>query len=160
RSGTFIAPLVNDVALMRAAMVGGAASVLRNTLMIAFYLAIIVATSWKLAGVAVLILPPNAFLVAKLGRRLRRTSTRVQERMADMTSIVQETVLGARVVKAFGMHGFEQRRFAGFNRQYFEDSMRARRLGAAASPIAELVAVTGIIAILWTGGTLVLRGEL
>src|SRR5262249_17532860 len=63
-------------------------------------------------------------------------------------------------VKAFGMHGFEQRRFAGFNRQYFEDSMRARRLGAAASPIAELVAVTGIIAILWTGGTLVLRGEL
>ena len=160
RSGAFISPLVNDVALMRAAIVGGVASVLRNTLMILFYLSIIVLTSWKLALLAVLVLPPNALLIAKLGKRLRRTSTRVQERMADMTSVVQETVAGARVVKAFGMHAFEQGRFGAFNQGYFKDALRARRLGAAASPIAELVAVLGIVGILWMGGAMVVKGDL
>jgi subfamily B ATP-binding cassette protein MsbA len=160
KSGAFIAPLVNDVTLMRAAIVGGAASLLRNTLMIAFALTIIVLASWKLALVAFLVLPPNAVLIARLGKRLRRTSSRAQERMADMTSIVQETVLGARVVKAFGMHAFEQGRFARFNWSYFRDSMRARRLAAAASPIAEILAIAGLVGILWFGGALVLRGEM
>ncbi len=160
RAGAFIAPLVNDVALMRAAVVGGAASLFRNTIMIVLALLIIVAASWKLALVAILVLPPNGILIARLGRRLRRTSTRAQERMAEMTSIVQETVSGARVVKAFGMHGFEQRRFAAFNWGYYKDSLRARRLGAVASPIAELLATSAIVAIFWTGGSLVLKGEL
>jgi subfamily B ATP-binding cassette protein MsbA len=160
RSGAFISPLVNDVGLMRAAIVGGAASLLRNALMIVFALAIILMASWKLALVAFLLLPPNAFLIARLGKRLRRTSSRAQERMAEMTSVVQETVLGARVVKAFGMHAFEQGRFAASNVGYFRDSVRARRLAAAASPIAEILAVAGIVGILWFGGSLVLRGEL
>ena len=160
RAGSFISPMVNDVALMRAAIVGGAASVLRNTLMIGLALAIIIGASWKLAGVALLVLPPNALLIAKLGRRLRRSSTRAQERMADMTSVVQETVAGARVVKAFGMHAFEQGRFGLFNWDYFETSMRARRLAALASPVSEILAVLGLVAILGYGGTLVLRNEL
>jgi len=160
RSGAFIAPLVNDVGLMRAAIVGGVASLLRNALMIVFALTIIVLASWKLALVALLVLPPNAVLIARLGKRLRRTSSRAQERMADMTSVVQETVAGARVVKAFGMHAFEQGRFAVFNDGYFRDSMRARRLAAAASPVAEILAMTGIVAILYFGGSLVLRGEM
>jgi ATP-binding cassette, subfamily B, bacterial MsbA len=160
RAGSFIAPLVNDVALMRASLVGGAASLLRNTLMIAIALTIIIAASWKLALVAMLVLPPNALLIARLGRRLRRSSTRAQERMADMTSVVQETVLGARVVKAFGMHAFEQGRFAQFNWDYFKTSLRARRLAALASPVSEILAVGGMVAILWYGGSLVLRGEL
>lgn len=160
RAGHFISPLVNDVTLMRAAIVGGAASLLRNTLMIVFALAIIVAASWKLAAVALLILPPNALLIGKLGRRLRRSSNRAQERMADMTSIVQETVAGARIVKAFGMHDFERRRFARFNLDYFHTSLRARRLAALASPISEMLAIGGIVAILGYGGALVLRGEL
>lgn len=160
RSGAFISPLVNDVTLMRAAFVGGAASILRNALMISFALAIIVAASWKLAIVAVLVLPPNALLIAKLGRRLRRTSSRAQAHMADMTSIVQETVAGARVVKSFGMHAFETRRFQRFNGDYFRTYLRMRRLQAMASPVSEILAVLGLIAILGFGGRLVLQGEL
>lgn len=160
RSGAFISPLVNDVTLMRAAFVGGAASILRNALMIVFALAIIVAASWKLAMVAVLVLPPNALLIAKVGRRLRRTSGRAQAHMADMTSIVQETVAGARVVKSFGMHAFETGRFQRFNAGYFRTYLRMRRLQAMASPVSEILAVSGLVAILGFGGRLVLQGEL
>ena len=159
-SSSYVTPLVNDIGLMRAALVGGAASLLRNLLMIGIALAIIVASSWKLAVVAGLILPPNALLIAKLGRRLRRQSGRAQERMADMAEVVQETVAGARIVKAFGMHPFEAARFERHNRAYFQAYVRMRRLAALASPISELLAVSGLVAILWFGGRLVLSGEL
>jgi len=160
RTGTFIARIVNDVGVLRTTIVGGAASLLRNSLMIVLALAIIVLASWKLAVVAVVILPPNALLIAKLGRRLRRTSRRAQERMADMTSVVQETVAGARVVKAFGMHAFEQGRFQRFNHDYFRAYVKVRRLGALASPVSEMLAVVGLLAIVWYGGRLVLQNEM
>ncbi len=159
-SSSYVTPLVNDIGLMRAALVGGAASLLRNTLMIVIALVIIVASSWKLAVVAALILPPNALLIAKLGRRLRRQSGRAQERMSNMAEVVQETVAGARIVKAFGMHAFEGARFERHNRAYFDAYVRMRRLAALASPISELLAMLGIVAILWFGGRLVLAGEL
>jgi subfamily B ATP-binding cassette protein MsbA len=160
RAGSFISPMVNDVALMRTAIVGGPTSLLRNGLMILLALGIILAASWKLALLALLVLPPNALLIAKLGRRLRRTSSRAQARMADMTSVVQETVAGARVVKAFGMHDFEQQRFERFNFDYFRASLRMKRLAALAAPISEMLAVVGLVAVLGYGGGLVLRGAL
>ncbi|HZL85719.1 MAG TPA: ABC transporter ATP-binding protein [Candidatus Krumholzibacteria bacterium] len=160
RTGTFISRLVNDVGLMRIALVGGALSVMRNVLMLLIALGILMFASWKLALVAVLVLPPNALLIAKLGKRLRRRSGQAQERMADMASVVQETVAGARIVKAFGMHEFETRRFSKYNDSYFKSYMKVRRLQALAPPVAEMIAVLGLVAILWFGGRLVLMGEL
>ncbi len=160
RTGTFISRLVNDVGLMRIALVGGVLSLMRNVLMLVIALGILVLASWKLALVAFLVLPPNAVLIAKLGKRLRRRSGQAQERMADMASVVQETVSGARIVKAFGMHEFESRRFAKYNDSYFKSYMRVRRLQALAPPVAEMLAVLGLVAILWFGGRLVLVGEL
>ncbi len=160
RAGTFISRLVNDVGLMRIALVGGVLSLLRNALMLCIALGILLLASWKLALVAALILPPNALLIARLGKRLRRRSGHAQERMADMASVVQETVAGARIVKAFGMQGFESARFEKHNRSYFKSYMKVRRLQALASPVSEMLAILGVVAILWFGGKLVLTGEL
>ncbi len=160
RTGTFISRFVNDVSVMRIALVGAALSLLRNALMIVIAITILLIASWKLALVALLILPPNALLIARLGRRLRRRSGQAQERMADMASVVQETVAGARIVKAFGMHDFEKGRFRRFNVDYFKSYLRVRRLQAAAAPVSEMLAILGMVAILWFGGRLVLNGEL
>lgn len=160
RTGTFISRFVNDVSIMRIALVGAALSLVRNSLLIVIALAILWAASWKLALVAFLILPPNALLIARLGRRLRRRSGQAQERMADMASVIQETVSGARIVKAFGMHNFEKGRFARFNLEYFKSYMKVRRLQALAAPVSEMLAILGVVAILWFGGRLVLSGEL
>lgn len=160
RTGTFISRMVNDVNLMRIALVGGALSVLRNGLMLLIALVILLLASWKLAAVALFILPLNAWMIARLGKRLRRGSGVAQERMADMASVVQEIVAGARIVKAFGMHAFERARFAVHNDGYFKSYMKVRRLQALASPVSEMLAVLGILGILWFGGRLVLTGEL
>jgi len=160
RSGTFISRLVNDVSLMRIALAGGALSLFRNILMLGVALAILVSASWKLALLAFLVLPPNAFLIARLGKRLRRRSGHAQERMSDMASVVQESVAGARILKAFGMHAFEVARFAKHSNDYFKSYMKVRRLQSMASPLSEMVAVLALVAILWFGGRLVLTGEL
>jgi subfamily B ATP-binding cassette protein MsbA len=133
RTGTFISRIVNDVGVMRIALVGGLLSLLRNSLMM---------------------------LIARLGKRLRSRSGHAQERMADMASVVQETVSGARIVKAFGMHAFELGRFARFNAGYFKSYIKVRRLQAMAGPVSEMLAIVGVVAILWFGGRLVIQGQL
>ncbi|UCE01966.1 MAG: ABC transporter ATP-binding protein [Candidatus Latescibacterota bacterium] len=160
RTGTFISRIVNDVNVMRIALVGGLLSLLRNSLMMLMAVAILLAASWKLALVALLILPPNALLIARLGKRLRSRSGHAQERMADMASVVQETVSGARIVKAFGMHAFELGRFSRFNADYFMSYIKVRRLQAMAGPVSEMLAIVGVVAILWFGGRLVIQGQL
>lgn len=160
RAGNLISRFVNDITVMRIALVGAALSLVRNSLLILVALTILLVASWKLALVAFVILPPNALLIARLGRRLRRRSGHAQDRMADMASVIQETVTGARIVKAFGMHEFEKGRFAKFNLDYFKSYLKVRRLQALASPVSEMLAVVGIAAILWFGGRLVLSGEL
>jgi subfamily B ATP-binding cassette protein MsbA len=160
RTGAFISRMVNDVSLMRIALVGGALSILRNGLMLLIALVILLIASWKLAFVALFVLPLNAWMIARLGKRLRRGSGVAQERMADMASVVQEIVAGARIVKAFGMHAFERARFAIHNEGYFKSYMKVRRLQALASPVSEMLAVLGIVGILWFGGRLVLTGQL
>jgi ATP-binding cassette, subfamily B, bacterial MsbA len=160
RAGTFISRVVNDVAVMRIALVGGGLSLLRNSLMLLLALGILVAASWRLALVALLLLPANAFLVARLGRRLRRRSGHAQERMADMASVVQETVSGARIVKAFGMQELERERFAGFNHSYFKSYLKVRRLQALAGPVSEMLVVFALVGILWFGVRAVILGGL
>jgi ABC-type multidrug transport system fused ATPase/permease subunit len=78
--------------------------------------------SWKLALLSLAILPPAG---ARAGRDRAQDAQALgaaQERMADLTSILQETIAGARVVKAFGMEAFEQRRFDDANQRYYARS--------------------------------------
>lgn len=160
RTGNFISRLTNDVTLMRTALVGNPTSILRNTLMIVFALGILMIASWKLALVAILILPPNAILISQIGKRLKKRSSRAQADMAEMANVVQESSVGARVVKGFGMQDFERRRFEIFSLSYYANYLHAARLRAFAKPISEMLAVGAITAILWFGGRFVLQGSL
>jgi subfamily B ATP-binding cassette protein MsbA len=99
-----------------------------------------------------LILPPSGLLLAVIGRKMRKRSGRAQERMGDLTGIVQETVSGARVVKAFGMEAAERRRFDEANQSYFRSFVVLRRLSAAAAPVSEYTIVVVAVVMLWLGG--------
>jgi len=87
-----------------------------------------------------------------IGRKMRRRSTHVQERMADLTSILQETIVGARVVKAFGMEGFESRKFDAANQKYYSSFVHLRRVSAAARPLSEYMIILVAVTMLWFGG--------
>jgi len=108
--------------------------------------------SWQLALFSLVVLPPVAFALVTIGRKMRKRSTRAQERMADMTSILQETIVGARIVKAFGMERFESDRFGRANDGFRDAFVHLRRVSAAARPISEYAIVVVAVAMLWFGG--------
>ena len=109
RTGQLISRITNDVTLVRRALVASLANLFRESLLTLFYLALAVWVSWRLALITFVILPPIVFVMARIGRRLRKRSARIQERMADITSTLQESISGIRVDKAFGMEEYERR---------------------------------------------------
>jgi len=130
--------------------VGSLTSIVQNGLMALIALAIVILTSWKLSLLTLVLLPTNVALIGVISRKLRKKSMRAQERMADMTSVLQETISGVRVVKAFGMEEFEEKKFSAFNRRYFKEYLRMRRLAELASPTSEAL---GTIAPSFLSGT-------
>ena len=97
--------------------------------------------SWQLALVSLLILPPCVGLIVWIGRRMRRRSETMQERMADLQGVLHETIANVRVVKAFHAEEFETARFGRENDRFYRAFLRLRRLGVASGPLAELAMV-------------------
>jgi subfamily B ATP-binding cassette protein MsbA len=158
RTGQLISRVTNDVMLVRRAMVATFANLFREALLAVLYLGLAVWISWRLAVITFVVLPPIVLLMAKIGQRLRKRSARLQEKMADITSTLEEAIAGIRVVKAFGMEGYERRRFFAHTADYLRKSMRVELLAAAASPLIEYLGVVGVVIILWYGGRQVVLG--
>ncbi len=160
RTGHLISRITNDVTNLRGAVVGGLASIIRNGLMMVIAVAIIFYTSWQLSLLTIVLVPLNIVLITVISRKLRKGSRRAQERMADMTSVLQETISGVRVVKAFGMERFEQMKFGDFNRRYLREYIKMRRFAELASPTSETLGIMASVVILWYGGRLVISQQI
>jgi subfamily B ATP-binding cassette protein MsbA len=160
KTGHLISRITNDVTQLRGAVVGSLASIVRNSLMTLIALAIVFLTSWKLSLLTMVLVPVNIAFIGIISRKLRKGSLRAQERMADMTSVLQETISGVRVVKAFGMEDFEKRKFDLFNYRYLMEYLKMRQLAELASPTSEMLGIIASIVILWYGGRLVIQENL
>jgi subfamily B ATP-binding cassette protein MsbA len=160
KTGHLISRITNDVTNLRGAVVGSLASIVRNTLMTLIAICIIFLISWKLSLLTIVIVPINISLIGIISRKLRKGSLRAQERMADMTSVLQETISGVRVVKAFGMEDFEKNKFDLFNLRYLREYLKMRRFAELASPTSEMLGIIASVAILWYGGRLVIEQSL
>jgi subfamily B ATP-binding cassette protein MsbA len=152
RTGSLMARVTNDVEYLREALASGISRLVKGTLTLTGCLGWAFYASWRLALVSLLIVPPVMLALAALGRKLRRRSNVAQERMGDMSAILQENLAGARVVKAFGMEAFEQRKFERANEAFFRAFVRMRRVATAAGPVGEFGMVVAAVAMLWLGG--------
>jgi ATP-binding cassette, subfamily B, bacterial MsbA len=115
---------------------------------------------WKLALVSLLIFPMTTIPIVKFGQKIRRRSTRVLERRAELSTLLQEGITGIRIVQAFGMEDYERQRFRAKNRDLFHATMRIMRVDALSSPVMEILESLGIVAAVWLGGYLVFQREL
>lgn len=159
-SGELISRIVNDVTLINNGISASFVTLIKHPLLIIAYLSIAFYLSWQLTLVALLILPLSLVVIASLGLRLRRQSVVSQENIADVTSVLQETVSGARVVKAFGMEKFEVAKFTRATQRHFRSLLRMTRVRNLASPLTEFLGTLVGVGILWFGGTQVLRGDI
>jgi len=160
RAGQIISRITNDVTLVNSSISAGFVTLIKNPLMLAAALALAITLSWRLTLVAFLVAPFSMAIIGWIGVRLRRESTISQERMADLTSTLQETVSGVRVVKAFAMENFEIRKFANETDRYFRSLLKITRTRNLSSPLTEFLAAGVAVGILWFGGRQVLAGQM
>jgi subfamily B ATP-binding cassette protein MsbA len=160
RAGHLISKVTNDVTMLRGAVIGVASSALRNVLMTLVAVFIILNVSWRLTLLVVCIIPVNVLLVDLVGRKLKRRSRRAQEGMADMTASLEETIAGVRLVKSFGTHDHEQRRFGRSSQRHMMHYIRMKLYAALSAPTSELLGTFSFSVVLWYGGKRVLDGAL
>ncbi|HEX9933573.1 MAG TPA: ABC transporter ATP-binding protein, partial [bacterium] len=159
KTGRLISRITNDVTLVNGGISAGFFTMVQNPLLILTFLGMAFAISWKLTLIAFGVLPLSLFVISWIGLHLRKSSAVSQERMADVTIVLQETISGARIVKAFGMEPFEIQRFSEKTNQYFKTLLKLTRARNLASPITEFLGTLVGVGILWFGGQQVLRGE-
>ncbi|MDH4222924.1 MAG: ABC transporter ATP-binding protein/permease [candidate division Zixibacteria bacterium] len=158
KTGVLISRVTNDVNLVRSAVSSGFAGGLRQMSLIIVYLFLVVWASWKLTLIAFLLLPPGILVIMQVGKKLRSRSVLSQQKMGNITSVLQETVSGIKVVKAFAMEGFELKKFFSYTRDYFKTMVRLTRVGSLAPPLTEFLGATAGVLILWFGGKAILAG--
>ncbi|UCF78143.1 MAG: ATP-binding cassette domain-containing protein [Candidatus Eiseniibacteriota bacterium] len=159
RTGRLISRITNDVSMIRGTITAVFSNVVRDTLLLFVCLFLVFWASWHLALVSLAVLPPSMFLIVTISKKLRRDSTLIQERMGDITAVLQETISGIRVVKSFGMESFEQNKFFRFTKAYLSSFLRLRRIGAMAAPLSEYVGVVVGTVVLWFGGRQILQEQ-
>jgi subfamily B ATP-binding cassette protein MsbA len=159
-TGEIVSRVTADVDAVGSAATDLFRNALREPFTIVGLVMLLFVVHWKLALASMLIFPITVIPVVKFGQKIRRRSSRVLERRAELSTLLQEGVTGVRIVQAFGMEAYEVRRFRAKNRELFQAIMRIMRVDALSIPVMEILESVGIVVAVWLGGVLVFRGEL
>ena len=159
KSGELTSIVVNDVANMRQALTIGFQRIFVEPINIIAFTALLFIISWKLALIAITIIPLAGLVIVNISRSIRRKSRRTAVKIAGITNILTETLTSMRVVKAFAMEDYEVDRFSNETRNYYNLIFRRARLRSLAPPITETMGVIIGVALLWVGGTEVLNAQ-
>ena len=147
-SGRLISAVVNDVERARIVLSDSLALVFRYLFTLFFLLVVMFVVNWQMALASVLLLPVVLVPVRKLGKRIRRSTETSQLHLGELSQILQETLSGNRVVKAFGMERFEIARFRQRARWLFDENMRWIRSFVITSPLMDILSAVVIAAVL------------
>ena len=160
RVGELTSRLSNDLAQIQDTLTFTVAQTVRQAMLLTAGLLMIAATSVKLSLVMLSSVPVVMLVAVLFGRRIRRNSTQAQDRLAETSTVVEETLQGIANVKAFGNEAFEQQRYRTGLRIYLEVILRSARHRAALIAFIIFVIFGAIVLVMWYGGHLMQRGEL
>ena len=159
RVGNLISRFTNDVVIIQASITAAFLNLIREPLTIIVFLLIALSISWQLTLLSLVVMPVSALLIGWIGIKLRKQSSLVQAKMGDITSILQETISGVKIVKAFGMENYENKKFKRETHNYFKLMLKIVRVRNTSSPITEFLSVAIGVVIIYYGGVLVLQQQ-
>ncbi len=138
-TGRVMSAVINDVERARPALSEYLADIFRQTFLFFAFLVVLLSIDWKMTLTCGLLLPLVLWPVASLGRRIRRSVESSQSKLGELNQILQETVGGNRIVKAFGMEDFEVGKFRAAARRLLRETMRWVRAQVGTSPLMDLL---------------------
>jgi len=157
-SGTLISTLINDVERVQTAMATILSDFLQQLFTLVVMTGVVVITGGKMAWVLLLFLPVVILSSRKVGRSVRKTTRRGQDKLAEIQNIVQETITGNGIVKAFGMEGWEMNRFRRASDRLLSANMRSVAVQAISSPLMDALGAILLALLLFYGRTVIQSG--
>ena len=160
KTGTIMSYVTNDVNALQSAMVENTIEMITEGFILIGSVVAMIYLDWRLTLFTVCTFPPVLWFMEFFGKKIRKTGGRIQECTADITSVLQESVASARVIKSFVREDYEVDRFDVENKANFRANMKNAQLMATLTPVVELVAAIGVTMIIWYGGNNVINGTI
>ena len=160
RTGELISRITYDVSVLQNTVTEGFTDLIYRFAQVLVFSAIILRINWRLALVALLLLPAMGYPIVRIGRMLRKLGILVQQRMADLNSRLIETLQGIRIVKAFTAEPSEMGRFEAINQDYYKANVKTVKRREALAAVTELISMAGGLVVLEVGGRAVLQNQI
>lgn len=160
RKGDILSRLSNDLFDVEWSIVTSLEMLIKAPVNIVFFAATLVFISPKLFLYFLLILPVAVFLIGRIGKSLKRNSTKGQTKLGGLFSVLEESLAGVRVIKSFGKEARSAQKFEEVNADYSRTMVKVARRKELSSPLSEILGTLGLVVILIIGGSLVMNGEM
>jgi len=158
-TGLLMSRITNDVGYIQGAVSEAVTSLFKDSFSLIFLVIVIFYRDWQLAIIAMFVFPLTIYPIAKFGQKMRSVATRTQVTMGSLSNLLQETISGTRIVKAFSMEDYENKRFSIQNEQLLKLILKSVSISALSSPFMEFLGGIGIAAIIFYGGYQVINGH-
>ena len=158
QTGETMSYVTNDVAAVQSALVDNLIELFTEAAILIGSIILMLYIDWKLTLLTLITVPMVAYAMKILGRKIKKAGTLIQEKMADITSLLQESVSSIRIVKSFVREDYEIKRFGVENELNFQASMKNAKLTSRLTPTVEFLAALGVTLIVWFGGYEVIHG--
>ena len=160
KTGTIMSYVTNDVAALQTAMVEKAVELVTEGLVLIGSIVAMLWLDWKLTLFTFCTFPVVLWFMDYFGKKIRKNGGEIQKCTAELTSVLQETVSSARVIKSFVREDYEIDRFDNQNKENFYANMKNIKLNALLTPTVEFVAAVGVTVVMWYGGRSVIDGDI
>ena len=159
KKGDLMTRMTNDVVEVETSIVSSLETLFKNPLMIAIYIAVLFTMSWRLTLFVLILLPISGILIGKIGKSLKKKSMKGQQLSGELLSLIEETLSGLRIVKAFNAEKHQAKRFSKTNETLRMTLNKINIKYLLAHPVSEFLGTTVIAILLWYGGMLILDGD-
>ncbi len=158
-TGLLMSRITNDVQSVQAATSEAITSLIKDSFMLIGLVGVIFYTDWRMALIAIVVFPLTIYPISKFGKKVRKVTKSTQMTMGTLSSLLQETISGTRIVKAFCMEKYENERFAAETERLLKYNMKYVSVHAMSTPVMDFLAGLGIAAIIFYGGYNVIHGH-
>jgi subfamily B ATP-binding cassette protein MsbA len=157
-TGTLLSAIVNDIERVQFALSSVLAEFLQQFFTFLFTACVVVLLGGRLTWVLIIFVPVVVMAARRIGQRVRTTTRRGQDKLAEIQNILQETITGVRIVKAFSMEAWETRRFRDAGKRLFKANLRSVSAYAVSSPLMDIFGAIAIAVLILIGREYIKRG--
>lgn len=157
-SGHLISHFNNDVTKLQNAVTGTLTNIVKDSLTLIFFIALMFHQDWFLASIAFFILPVAILPVQRMGKKIRKVSSNVQDEMSTLTTLLNQAFQGMRLVKSYCMERYEVKRVWDVMEVIAKRTMKAMRIKSASHPLMEFLGGIAISIVIFYGGSTVIKG--